>query len=183
MQQINEIISNIEVAVSFWEFQIEKIDNNRIVKIILEQGDRQKRRSNVKADMTEWNMTGVEPFKQITDQVENIVKDWYWQNARIQLLTNISACWGAVYRKGDFTVPHEHLPDSYSFVYYPKAEVGCSLLKFNGYDYQPKTGYGLIFPSYLTHMVNPETSENIRVVVSGNLEVTAYRDSVIKEIL
>jgi hypothetical protein len=182
MKQINNINLNIQVAVSFWEFQIEEIDNHDLVKIILEQGDKQNRKSNVKADMTNWNMTSYTPFKQITDQVEDIVKDWYWQNANIQLLTNISACWGVVYRKGDFAVPHEHLPDSYSFVYYPQAEAGCSSLIFNGYTYQPKTGYGLIFPSYLTHMVNPEMSENIRVVVSGNLEVTAYRDSIVGDL-
>jgi hypothetical protein len=178
MKQINNIHLNIQIPVSVWEFQIEDINNDNLVKIILEQGDKQNRTSNVKADMTDWNMTSYTPFKQITDQVEDIVKDWYWQHAKIQLLTNISACWGAVYRKGDFTVPHEHLPDSYSFVYYPKAEVECSPLVFNGYTYQPKTGYGLIFPSYLTHMVYPETSENIRVVVSGNLEAKAYRDPI-----
>lgn len=73
-------------------------------------------------------------------------------------------------------MPHAHLPDSYSFVYYPKVDPGCSPLMFKGYTYEPKTGYGVIFPSYLDHMVKPETNDSIRVVVAGNLEATAYRD-------
>lgn len=176
MPHINETIVNIQVTVPFWEFQVDDLDNEKLVELILEQGDKKDRKTNVKADMTDWNMTRQPLFKQITDRVEDVVKDWYWTRSGVQLLTNVSACWGAVYRKGDFAVPHAHLPDSYSFVYYPKAEAGCSTLMFKGYNYQPKTGYGVIFPSYLDHMVKPEESDSIRVVVAGNLEVKAHRD-------
>lgn len=176
MPHVNEIILNMQVTVSFWEFQVDDLDNDKLVELILAQGDRKNRQTNVKADMTDWNMTTHAPFKQITDRVEDIVKEWFWTRAGVQLLTNVSACWGAVYHKGDYTVPHAHLPDSYSFVYYPKVDPGCSPLMFKGYTYEPKTGYGVIFPSYLDHMVKPETNDSIRVVVAGNLEATAYRD-------
>lgn len=176
MSHVNEIILNMQVTVSFWEFQVEDLDTDKLVNLIIEQGDKKDRKTNVKADMTDWNMTSQPLFKQITDRVEDVVQEWYWTRAGVQLLTNVSACWGAVYRKGDFAVPHSHLPDSYSFVYYPKVEAGCSPLMFKGYTYEPKEGYGIIFPSYLDHMVQPETLDSIRVVVAGNLEAKAYRD-------
>jgi hypothetical protein len=176
MSHVNETIVNIQVMVPFWEFQVDHLDDDKLVELILEQGDKKDRKTNVKADMTEWNMSTHEPFQQIVCRVEDVIKEWYDTRAGVVVLTSLTACWGAVYRKGDCAVPHSHLPDSYSFVYYPKAEPGCSTLMFKGYTYQPKTGYGVIFPSYLDHMVKTEESDNLRVVVAGNLGVTALRD-------
>jgi hypothetical protein len=176
MSHVNETIVNIQVMVPFWEFQVDHLDDNKLVELILEQGDKKDRKTNVKADMTEWNMSTHEPFQQIVSRVEDVIKEWYDTRAGMNVLTTLTACWGAVYRKGDCAVPHSHLPDSYSFVYYPKVEADCSPLMFKGYTYFPKTGYGVIFPSYLDHMVKTVESDSIRVVVAGNLGVTAHRD-------
>ena len=178
MPHVTEYIQTVPVDMRLWEFQIDNADaiNKLIIDVLQEQGDRKQSSTNVKAQMSEWNMLEYEPFKVVADRAQEVVREWYHTRAGIILNTNVTACWGAVYRKGDYTINHAHLPDSYSFVYYPKAEENCAPLVIQGYSYQPKTGYGLIFPSWADHFVPKTFLDDDRVVVAGNMEVSAQRD-------
>ena len=177
MQIVTEHITTIPVELRLWEFQIDNADkvNQEIIDILNEQGDKQQFRSNVKAQMSDWNMSEYAPFKVVAERAQEVVREWYHTRAGIRLNTHLTACWGAIYRAGDYTLNHAHLPDSYSFVYYPKAEKDCSPLVLQGYTYQPRTGYGLIFPSWVEHGVPRSNSTTDRIVVAGNMEVCAER--------
>lgn len=177
MQIVTEHITTVPVELRLWEFQIANADkvNNEIINILNEQGDKKESQTNVKAQMSDWNMLSYHPFNVVAERAQEVVREWYATRAGVILHTKITACWGAVYRKGDYTINHAHLPDSYSFVYYPKAEEGCSPLILQGYSYQPRTGYGLIFPSWVEHFVPKSFADDDRVVVAGNMEVCAER--------
>lgn len=178
MQIVTEHITTVPVELRLWEFQIDNANkvNQEIIDILIEQGDRKHSLTNVKAQMSEWNMTEYDPFKVVADRAQEVVREWYHTRSGIILNTKLTACWGAIYRRGDYTINHAHLPDSYSFVYYPKAEEGCAPLVLEGYSYQPRTGYGLIFPSWVYHFVPKSFAADDRVVVAGNMEVSAERD-------
>ena len=69
MTMINEkTFPNAKVSLSLFE---QKVDNEKMNMKICEeidkQGDRQNRKSNVKAQMTEWLMTNKPGFKQLAD--------------------------------------------------------------------------------------------------------------------
>ncbi len=154
-----------------------------VKRIILETGDVQKRTTNVKALMTNWLMTEHAPFKMISDHVENIVHYFYKNNTTLDIKTFMTTCWGAIYKKGDYSEPHAHSPAFLSWVYYVKAGKNCSELKFyNGYSYKPKSGYGIIFPGWLIHEVDPEQFDDERIIVVGNIEATGPVDYPQKQI-
>ena len=73
--------------------------------IILNRGDEQNHASNVKADMTDWFMhKKYKEFKELSIHAEAIAN----QMTEDHIATFTFDCWGAVYRKGDETVIHNH---------------------------------------------------------------------------
>jgi hypothetical protein len=157
------------------EFPDYNLDNlhSDLIDIIIKTGDVQKRTTNVKALMTSWLMTDHKPFKIISDHVENVVKQFYSEMTSLKLETFMTTCWGAMYKKGDYSEPHAHSPAFLSWVYYVKASEKSSPIIFrDGYNYQPKSGYGIIFPGWLIHEVPPEEYDDERIIVVGNIEAT-----------
>jgi hypothetical protein len=174
-------VVDITTPVTFIEFKGPEFPPNYnlvdlhsdVIRIIKETGDIQRRTTNVKAVMTDWLMTEHPPFKMISDHVENLVQWFYRENTTLDLKTFMTTCWGAIYNKGDYSEPHAHCPAFLSWVYYVKAGNNASPLKFyNGYSYQPKSGYGIIFPGWLIHEVEPEIYDEERIIVVGNIEAT-----------
>ena len=144
--------------------------NPLLEKYIRQQGDRIKHRSNVKAQMTEWNMqteAGGEHFQKLVDWVREISLEI----SPVQFIPDCYDVWGAVYKKGDYTISHDHWPAIWSWTYYVNVTSQCTPLVFTNTDYkvQPVNGLLVIFPGWVKHKVLPQENDHERVVVAGNL--------------
>ena len=82
----------------------------------------------------------------------------------------ITDYWMAFYKKGDYTVPHYHLPALYSFNYFIKTPKGSSpfVLTTSKVEIEPEEGKLVIFPSLLVHEV-PKNECDDRIIFAGNL--------------
>ncbi|MEE4249303.1 MAG: TIGR02466 family protein [Alcanivoracaceae bacterium] len=103
------------------------------------------------------------------------------------------AAWANINYRGNWNAPHEHLPCTWSGVFYVDAgepgrdgEAGAldgQVLFFDplplgrewkrppATGYQPVAGKMLLFPSFLTHMVAPYYGEKPRISIAFNMVV------------
>ncbi|MDP6183705.1 MAG: TIGR02466 family protein [Gammaproteobacteria bacterium] len=97
--------------------------------------------------------------------------------------------WAIINQEGDWNTPHTHMPSQWSGVCHlqvnddPTVEHSGNLLFIDpvplGPQFRrpintfvkPKTGGIFLFPSYITHMVEPHHGEADRVVVAFNLQL------------
>ena len=161
------------ITVPIYAASLDNHDNDLFEKQIRECGDVQHRKSNVKADMTDWVLTENESFRNlgidiIVNHLPHLNKptidgstfDWI-----------IIALWGNVYHKGDYTDSHDHIPAPYSFTYYVKVPDGSAPFIFDdlGETWEPKEGDLLLFPGHLKHSVPEHTIDENRISIAGNL--------------
>tara|TARA_B100000795_G_C22666162_1_gene386063 strand:- start:68 stop:715 length:648 start_codon:yes stop_codon:yes gene_type:complete len=152
--------------------------NENLERQILEYGDKQQRKTNVKAHMTDWFM---QDSSQEFQWVCNRAIDLAAKNNPHQVDMMAYDCWGAIYREGDRTIMHNHWPHLWSFVYYVKCPDSSAPLMFdrciqpNGTIQRilPKTSLMVLFPGWVNHSV-PEHSGKDRIVVAGNLSINPF---------
>lgn len=152
--------------------------NENLERQILEYGDKQQRKTNVKAHMTDWFM---QDSSQEFQWVCNRAIDLAAKNNPHQVDMMSYDCWGAIYREGDRTIMHNHWPHLWSFVYYVKCPDSSAPLMFdrciqpNGTIQRilPKTSLMVLFPGWVNHSV-PEHSGKDRIVVAGNLSINPF---------
>jgi len=123
-------------------------------------------KTNVKAKMTKWK-TKTRGISLISNIIINeLLSDYKDQGYKLQ----VDDCWFAKYNKGEYTTSHNHLPSSFSFVYFLKSPIGSSSLVFtnSNKEIEPKEGRLVMFPSMLYHHVPPNNC-NDRVVLAGNV--------------
>ena len=144
--------------------------NTEVEEIIREYGDVQRHRTNVKAHMTNWFMhQEYDQFKVIADCAIDLAE----QNSPHQVLFSVFDCWGAIYKKNDWTKAHDHWPSPWSFVYYVASDGETPLSFPDAQDVQviPKTGDMVMFPGWIRHSVPKHESDKKRIVVAGNLYI------------
>ena len=157
--------------------QLEDYDNDLFVEQILSRGDKQERKTNVKAQMTEWNVREPEWYNLCKDIIENHI---IYLSGEIDVRWKVVNVWGANYKKGDWTKNHAHRPCTFSFCYYPKADIRDSSplcfpelkadkKEYLSYRVKPRTGQLVIFPSHLVHRVPLQKENKGRVVIAGNI--------------
>lgn len=83
--------------------------NNSIVEQIDLQGDRQKYRTNVKAQMTDWNMIDKPGFNSLVNIICNSVKEISMTKYNIPFNPIINDIWGINYKKNDTTLERRSL--------------------------------------------------------------------------
>ena len=161
-------------------------------KIIRSHGDEQEHASNVKADMTDWFMHHqYQEFKQLSIRVEGELKkvtggsgDKATQKDLPYLTTE---CRGAIYRKGDQTVPHTHWGSLWSWCYYLKVPEDAPPFRFANVisktsmvdnnleskflDVYPQEDDLIFFPSWMVHCVPKSNSNQERVMIAGNVDI------------
>ena len=149
--------------------------HNENIRIILnEMDDAQSKTTNVKAKMSEWYMHHhYTEFQWVCDKALNLAE----RNSPHKVDYKVNDCWGAIYRKGDWTKKHDHWPNVWSFVYYVDCSDDCSPLLFHeapqGTHYvYPKIGKMVLFPSVLVHSVPKQTCDFDRIMVAGNIELS-----------
>ena len=150
-----------------------------IKRIILETGDQQQKKTNVKALMTNWYMHSTHSvFGEVCQQAIDIAKE----NSPYDIDWKPVDCWGSISNKGDWTKTHDHWPHPWSFVYYSDVSSECSPLHFphttqekdyhrnkSGFWVQPEKGELILFPGWLYHGTEAQKVDFERVIVAGNL--------------
>ncbi len=147
--------------------------NPLLARVIRQVGDEQQRKSNVKADMTNWGMfddaqPGAEYFRELCNfacqlaMQHSPTQEWY---------PAVKQCWGALYRKGEHTIDHNHWPALWSFTYYVEATAGCAPLLFPkaGIAVKPRPGQMCLFPGWVNHGVPEQQADAERIMVAGNI--------------
>jgi len=148
--------------------------DKEIKKIIDKQGDRQNHKTNVKAQMTEWDMKLEPGFKQLLNIAINIGKQVSINKYRTDVDLKVSSLWGMKYKSGEFAIPHDHWPSAWSFAYYLNAPKGAPGLFFpemgeQGGERKIEPGLLIMFEGHIKHAVRQSKFKGNRYVVSGNL--------------
>ena len=150
--------------------------NEKLERDILDVGDKMDRTTNVKGDMTYWQMhTKYDSFKNLLkiiciDHLESYKNLGLVNDKKVAIVC--TSMWGAVYKKGDHTEEHAHTGSRFSFTYYVKAENDCAPIVFTWpgvMQIRPKTGDLLIWNSEYGHMVPKTNSNTKRIAIAGNL--------------
>ena len=146
--------------------------NEQIIQEIDKQGDKHDHKTNVKADMTDWDMRKKPGFKNLLTITDSIVKDIQHHHFGLKIPLYLKEIWGTKYKSNDETIEHNHYPSSWSFVYYPNEVKGAPGLTFGeaGVERTIKKGMLLFFHSMLKHSVRKQEFKGFRYCVAGNYE-------------
>ena len=175
-QRIEKVRYSWAASAKIYIAQLEGYDNDLFVEQILSRGDKQERKTNIKAQMTEWNVDEPEWYNLCEDIIENHIISL---SGEIDVRWRIVSIWGASYKKGDWAKYHAHRPCTFSFCYYPKVDIRDSSplvfpdlqgeKKGHRYSVKPRESQLVLFPSYLNHGVPMQKENKGRVVIAGNI--------------
>lgn len=146
---------------------------NEVIDELYTIGDRQNKQTNVKAIMSSyfiWDETKVlNPLiNKIFNTIGRVVPP-----ADPNLIYRLENCWSAIYKKGHYTIPHNHEAGYGSFIYYLKSNPNSSPLIFDDCDFtiSPTDDLLVIFPGHLNHSVPPHTDNEDRIGIAGNFNL------------
>ena len=92
----------------------------------------------------------------------------------------VADCWCAVYERSNYTIPHTHMPTTFSAVLYLEMDTGSSPIVFNNsVAANPTSGTLVFFPGHLLHHV-PATEGKRTIVVINFLAMPALLASAMK---
>ena len=162
------------------EYPLHKQLKDELVPLLEKYPDKQGRNTNVKATMTEWDWNSENVRLK---RLKNNIIEFIYYNCNNQEVRSVddntpvryfvNDLWGNIYRKGDYTNEHKHLPNIFSFVYFLKSKWYHSPLVFSdsGEKIRPTEGTFVIFPSHLKHLVPKHRYRDTRITLSGNLKI------------
>ena len=113
--------------------------------------------------------------KRLKESAMKIVNDLVFMNSNSEFRETWELkwidFWGNVYRQGEYTQTHEHVPSTFSFVYFLKTKWYHSPLVFtySGKKIRPKGGRYVLFPSHIMHHVPIHRFKETRITLSGNI--------------
>ena len=135
-------------------------------------------------------------ISEISKNIGKAIKDMDW-DLETQIV-KITSMWSIINNKDAFNERHHHGNSALSAAYYVKAEQNAGNIVFydprqanvfhhpsskqvNSVNAQvqsvtPKAGTLVLFPSYLEHKVNPNLSNNERIVISFNVALIRKKD-------
>ena len=154
--------------------------NPRLEKYIRNTGDEMERTSNIKADMTRYQTVCPE-FTELHTIINPYISDLFIDQkppSKISLI--FKETWGALYKKGDYAIPHHHDPSKLSWIYYVKVSEKSTPLcihnvanggKEETAKIPPTISDLVVFPSWVEHSVPKQLIEEDRIVVAGNVDV------------
>ena len=142
-----------------------------IEKEIREMGDKQDYKTNVKAQMTEWNMEDKPGFVKLKEHILSItsfISEKYYNRP---MKPEISDMWGMIYKKGDYAMVHDHWPALWSGVYYITSPEKSGDLFFPQLKQtlSPQTNQMVLFNGSTRHGVKENLTDKERVAVSFNV--------------
>jgi len=126
--------------------------------------------------------------------INQALKDMNWDLEKQEV--KITSMWAIINEKGAFNQRHHHGNSDLSAAYYVTAEKNCgdivfydprpapvyrhpiakspNILNASVNSVQPEEGLLVLFPSYLEHSVNPNNSNNKRIVISFNVSLERF---------
>jgi len=135
-------------------------------------------------------------ISEISKNIGSAIKDMDW-DLETQIV-KITSMWSIINNKDAFNEKHHHGNSALSAAYYVKAEQNAGNIVFydprqanvfhhpiskqvNSVNAQvqsitPKAGTLVLFPSYLEHKVNPNLSNEERIVISFNVALIRKKD-------
>ncbi len=150
------------------------IDSNSIIDKILNYKNNypHSNKSNVKAWHSDYMVhLRTNDFNELISIVEDRVEKSINNRGKVKVVES----WIAAYQKGDKTILHDHRDQPFSAVYYAKAENDVAPIKFDSKDHFsiiPKTGMLICFPGYVPHYVPELTSDQERICIAFNLQIS-----------
>ena len=127
----------------------------------------------------------------IKKNINKAINDMGWDLTNQEV--TLSNMWAIMNKKGAMNQKHSHSNSDLSAAYYVTAKEGCgdivfydprpgkvykhplsnkpNLLNANNNGVKPESGMLVLFPSYLEHSVNPNTSDHERIVISFNISL------------
>ena len=157
------------------EFPFHKELKEDLVPLLEGYDDHQNRKTNVQATMTEWKWDPPIPrLKRLKKCIMEDVRSYSEsKSTRNEFPTTLRFCnfFGNIYREGDYTMTHNHIPYYYSMVYFLKSEMNYSPLIFTQYGerIKPKEGTYVIWPSHLWHHVPKHKFKETRITLAANI--------------
>lgn len=134
--------------------------------------DTQNYQTNVKATMTEWNISSPE-IEKLKSFIINYLNNYYPFVLKNNNSFYYEHFWANIYRQNDHAIEHDHLFSSFSIVYFLKGNRNDAPLIFTESEVSilPEEGKFIIFPAYLKHKVLKQISNQIRITLSGNIKI------------
>ena len=179
------MIINQKVKIYTCRFPHADTLNPKLHKIILKEAVNEDKGALI----THWNAQDIKEISLIQDFATHLIlgsdangnsplieERWVGRNMGPELKLKKGNVWGQLYKKGDYQVPHDHIPYHISYVYYVNTPKGSSPLVFEESKKKlfPKAGEIVLFPSWLWHSI-PSNNCDGRTVVAGDLYYT-YED-------
>ena len=154
-------------------FTLEEVDT--LANFIVDLGDVQKSKTNVKAPMSDWNLNEQHPLVQrLCDKALSIISTVSNEETNFnEPKFYIRRCWGASYGKGDWTKVHNHGASAFSWCYYVRMPEGASPIMFPeaNLTIHPKEGELIIFPGIVAHSVPSSDCEEKRIMIASNVGI------------
>lgn len=168
-------IQHVEKSMPVFAVNISQFENSLrlAAEAIFEEKEKNPRpmESNVKATyVSDYSSHLVnQKFQPLIDLVlsfcEEISKTYY----KCELKFKCYNCWGMLYEKDDYTIPHNHFPSTFAAVVYIDIEEESSpIVVEDVLNIVPTKGSLIVFPAILEHEV-PKT-QGKRMVVAMNID-------------
>jgi len=173
MESNNIITKTFPKCLPFTIFET-KIDDKEmdkeLIEIIDKRGDEQNHTSNVKAQMTSYDMKDEKPFKKLISYMDKAIVSSCMDIYKTKPLLTFRDIWGMKYKSNEEAIPHNHFPAFFSCVYYVNVPEGCPGIVFTDCDImkKPYNGLLLLFEGNINHHVPKVEYEGYRYVVAGN---------------
>ena len=150
-----------------------KMDKD-IIKVINKCGDKQNHKTNVKAQMSKWQMWDEPGFKLLKNYIMDMAIKISKQQYNTSLDPFFKDMWGMKYKSEEYAIPHDHWPAVWSCAYYVNAPKEAPGLFFpemgeQGGERQLEQGLLIMFPGHTKHGVRPKKFKGNRYVVSANI--------------
>ena len=145
-----------------------------IIKEINKQGDKQNRQTNVKCQMTQWDMHEKPGFKLLSEYIKDMSKKISKEQFNVTIKPYIKNMWGMKYKSEELAVAHDHWPATWSCAYYVNAPKDAPGLFFpeigdHGGERQLEQGLLIMFPGHTKHAVRSKKFKGYRYAVSANI--------------
>jgi hypothetical protein len=172
MLEIKEKKLNSNITFSIFETIIsdEKM-NQDIIKVIDKQGNKQNYSTNVKAQMTEWNMINEPGFDNLSKTISDLSIYASKKKYNVKIKPVVHNIWGIKYKSEEIALTHDHWPALWSCVYYinpPKNAPGLLFTEAN-VERQLENGLLIMFEGHIKHEVRKIKYTDYRYVVSANV--------------
>jgi len=131
--------------------------DSRLKNIIIQTGDKQNKKTAVKALMTDWNMREYDAFDNLAKFIETKVSG------------EVFDIWGALYKKNQYTESHSHKNVTNTFVYFIDVCEECAPLFIDDKKIIPENGKLVIFKDEV-HYTSKHKCDHDRIIIAGNIK-------------